>query len=160
MPVDKLGRHFLRTPPYNFPWRQQSDTLVLCQPSLKSECVLKISSVDQVSTSVIQTVLKAPVSTPPPKEPQKSDLNYVLENEKHNYKLPVSGTIKGITIFPADTKIVLNGSNTLQSHWTLLEKEIKKGDTLSFFATNITNLRKRLFVELVIHCPLIREDEH
>lgn len=141
MPVDKLGRHFLRTSPYNFPWRQQQqpDTLFLCQPSIKSECVLKISSDEKVSSSPLQPVVSGPILKTAPEKPNVSEFNYFLENGKNRYKFPVDGTLKGFTIFPTDTKVSFNNSDTLQSHWMLLEKEIKKGDTLSFFATTELN---------------------
>lgn len=162
MPIDKLGRHFLTTAPYNFPWRQQYDLQYICQPSIKSECVLKISSSDQqVSSHIVSSIVttKAPTDSSS-KPPDENQLKYLLDNHKTFYKFPIEGRVKAITLFPEDTKIVLNNSRNSHPNWTLLEKQVKKGDTLSFYATTIPKLKERLYVELVLHCPLIKEDEY
>ena len=52
------------------------------------------------------------------------------ENNSGSYVFPVSGKIEKIDVLPKDTTIMLGGNDIQVKE--LIEKEINKGDTISF----------------------------
>lgn len=143
MPVDKFGRHFLRTSPYPL-----EDTILLpkstpfyiFQPSnLYSKCIITIVSGESTQKSRVS------------KEP-----SYVLENHKTSYKFSLSGKIENLYMFPTNTKVIFNGTIIAQND--LIGKQIIINDKIAFHAENVESLKEKLYVEIVLNCPISVND--
>lgn len=133
MPIDKFGRHMLRAEPYpTFRFDIETTPFYICEPSkFYSPCIITIRGEKNVERSIAF---------------------YELENNELAYTIPVLGTIKALNIDP-QIKIFINNENFEQA--SLLEKKIKKGDRVSF----TLGPKSKLYVEIVIGCPLIKNDE-
>lgn len=134
MPLDKFGRHMLRSrlhPIHTSTTTSLTSPFYICEPSsYHSKCIIYIhGQVDQ----------------------NKSVALYVLDNTNTDYKFPVSGKIENVQIFPSKTSVFLNGVgvNNIEG------KIVKKGDTLSFSITSMITVP--LYVQIVIQCPLIQD---
>lgn len=143
MPLDKFGRHMLRTrlAPYLSPQSSYSPILTssptsspfyICEPSLHhSKCFINIRGHLDKSQSL---------------------LHYTLENATTEYKSPVYGRIEHIEIIPSNSTILVNDDMIAIDQ--LVGKIINKGDKFTFLAVK----KDSLYVEIVLQCPLAKDD--
>lgn len=144
MPVDKFGRHFLRTSAYDSKLKHDSicfptsTPFYICQHSqLHSKCIIKFSG-QKVSS----------------KHNPAEELVYLLDNYKDAYTMPVTGKVESIQVYPSDTKITVNDLKPPQSSSFFIGKQLMKGEQLSFLAKDSKSFKEKLQVELVLQCSL------
>lgn len=144
MPIDKFGRHLLRsnavtysspiisTPAPLVSSSATSSPFYICEPSSHhSKCVLTIRG-----NSI----------------PRRSISYYILENNTTDYSFPISGKIENIIISPSTTK-VWRSNLSIQSN-ELIGDTIAKSDVLKFVSLNQT---EPLYVEIVLQCPIAKD---
>lgn len=145
MPVDKFGRHFLKTSPYKI----TSDTVsipkskpfYIWEPKNQySKCVIGISSAATNSKSHVN-----------------SEFIYFLKNQKNYYQFPVGGKIENFEMFPLQTKIKLNDSENFVTGGSFIGQQVNKGDKLTFIAKDSKDSNKPLYIEIVLQCPVSNE---
>lgn len=131
MPIDKFGRHMLRSMPYS-PLQPPSnkENFYFCQPAdFKTPCLMYIRGVYNRAQNA---------------------LLFHLENGSTIYKSPISGIIKHITITPNVT-LFLNGEGVDK----IVNTPLNKGDELSFAITSSN--QTVLYVELVVLCSVSKD---
>lgn len=89
-------------------------------------------------------------------------LKYKLENSLTEYIFQISGKIESVTIVPETISVSLDDKTQHEKKYSkadsLVNKNIKKGDSLLFLKSE-SELSTSLFVELIIQCPLAKENE-
>lgn len=130
MPIDKFGRHMLRTTPY-----QQlpisSSPYYICEPTtFYTPCIITIRGSFNKG---------------------RSTSFYELENNGIVYTLPVSGVVKDININPTN-KIFINSKS--YDTTTLLGQKLAKGDQLGF---PLVALQSHQYLQIVLLCPLLKD---
>lgn len=134
MPIDKGGRHMLiyRQVPYkslsNPIVGSPGQNIYLCEPS------------DVASECILYLRGKW----------NRVNQLYILENGENYYKSPISGKVVNITLHP-DVPIFLNDNSVNKKDIKTLEK----GDKVSF---SRTTLNEPLYVEIHLHCPIVKND--
>lgn len=134
MPIDKFGRHMLgyRSKPYPI----TSPLLTATEDfatSLSSLCLIQIRGVAKKTSN------------------HKTLIYYMLDGGTTTYTLPISGTIESIHL-PSNVTMFLNNANYDKDNKTL-----SKGDNLSFPLSSV-DPKPPLFVEIVLRCPLVRNE--
>lgn len=143
MPLDKFGRHMLRTrlAPYSSPQLPHPPVLTsspvsspfyICEPSSHhSKCVINIRGRLDKSQNI---------------------LHYTLENQTDEYKSPIFDRVEHIEITPIDSRVLIN--DDIFTIDELVGKIINKGDTFIFPAPK----KVSLYVEIVLQCPITKDD--
>lgn len=135
MPIDKFGRHMLAYDLKPYPTTPPLLTATADPVSgLSSLCIIQIRGVDRRIKNVV-----------------RSYVFYVLDDGTVTYTLPISGTIESIN-FPSDVTMFLNNANYNPDN-----KNLSKGDDLSFSLPAV-DPKPPLFVEIVLRCPLIKNE--
>lgn len=144
MPIDKFGRHLLRsnavtysspiisTPAPLVNSSATSSTFYICEPSSHhSKCVLTIRG-----HSI----------------PKRSVAYYILENNTTDYSFPISGKIENIIISPPTTKVWQSNLSIPSNKY--IGETIAKSDVFRFISLNQT---EPLYVEIVLQCPIAKD---